>query len=170
MIALINSKWKNIDVSRVSLNRETLQNLPLFKQDHESRLRNFRPMSPVKLFTTFLGGSPIKQRNEQVVLNSIPLLAPQLSPNLEVDRAQVVQQNKPTTKVSVVGVSTTDSKDTLTLLQDTLATYLVSLHTKSGNMVGRVLRGRAGADELLVNDLYNVLGLSPYWCSLCNIG
>lgn len=49
-------------------------------------------------------------------------------------------------------------KDTFGLLEDTFATYVVALRSRSGNVVGKVLRGRAGADELVVNELYNTLG------------
>lgn len=160
MAALIKSQRKDLDFSQIAYYREILQNIPLSKQEHESRLRNFRPMSPVKLISSFLGGTPMKTRSELPILKSIPLIAPQLSTNLEPNGPRAVEEKKPTSNVSVVGASSTDSKDTLTLLQDTLATYILSLHSRSGNMVGRVLRGRAAADELVVNELYNVLGLS----------
>lgn len=162
MVALIRSQSKDTDASQISFHRDILQNIPLSKQEHESRLRNFRPMSPVKLFSNFLGGSPMKQRSELPILKSIPSIAPQFSMNLEPNGAQAVEEKRPNSKVSVVGASSTDTKDTLTLLQDTLATYIVSLHSRSGNVVGRVLRGRAGADELVVNELYNVLGMSSH--------
>lgn len=88
------------------------------------------------------------------------MIAPQLSTNPEPNRPRAVEEKRPTSQVSVVGANNTDTKDTLTLLQDTLATYILSLHSRSGNMIGRVLRGRAQAHELVVNELYNVLGLS----------
>lgn len=160
--ALIRSQSKDVDPSQISFHRDILQNIPLNKQEHESRLRNFRPMSPVKLISSFLGGSPMRPRSELPILKSIPSIAPQLSTNLEPNGARAVEEKKPNNKVSVVGASSMDTKDTLTLLQDTLATYILSLHSRSGNMVGRVLRGRAGADELVVNELYNVLGMSSH--------
>lgn len=150
-----------MDASRISFHRGILQNIPLGKHEHESRLRNFRPMSPVKLISSFLGSGPVKQRSEQPILKPVPPIVPKLSMNLKPDWAQVPKEKNPNSKVSVVEANSTDAKDTLTLLQDTLATYLVSLLSRSGNVVGRVLRSRGGADELVVNELYNVLGLSP---------
>ena len=168
--ALIRSQSKDTDASQISFHRDLLQNVPLSKQEHESRLRNFRPMSPVKLISNFLGGGPMKQRSELPVLKPIPSIAPPLSMNMESNGARAVEEKKPINKVSTVGAGNTDSKDTLTLLQETLATYLLSLHSRSGNVVGRVLRGRAGADELVVNELYNVLGMSSHKRLPCSIG
>lgn len=159
-----------MDATRISFHRGILQNVPLSRQEHESRLRNFRPISPVKLISSFLGGGSVKQRSEQPTLKSIPPIVPQFSMNLKPDWAQVPKEKNPNSKVSVVGANSTDNKDTLTLLQDTLATYLVALLSRSGNVVGRVLRGRGGADELVVNELYNVLGLSSQRYSFCYIG
>lgn len=149
-----------MDSSQIAFHRDVLQYVPLSKQEHESKVRNFRPMSPVKLISNFLGGTPMKLRSELPILKSIPMIAPQPSTSLEPNGSRAVEEKRPTSQVSVVGASNTDTKDTLTLLQDTLATYISSLHSRSGNMVGRVLRGRAGADELVVNELYNVLGMS----------
>ena len=122
------------------------------------------------MISNFLGTGPIKQRTEQPVLKPISMIAPQLSINPEPDRAHAGEEIKPKSKVAIVGGTNTDRKDTLTLLQDTLATYLVSLHARSGNVVGRVLRGRAGADELVVNELYNILGLPSHLDSSYCIG
>lgn len=167
MVALIKAQSNDVHASRISFHRDILQSVPLGKQEHESRLRNFRPISPVKMISNFLGGTPVKQRSEQPILKSIPPIAPQLSLNLASVGAQAIEKREQNSKVTVVGASSPNSKDTLTLLQDTLATYLVSLQSRSGNVVGRVLRGRAGADELVVNELYNILGLpSPQYSTL----
>lgn len=156
--ALIQEQSKDTDSSQISFRRDILQNVPLSKPEQESRLRGFRPMSPVKLISSFLSGNQIRPRSELPVLKSIPAIAPQLSVHPEPNGARAIEGEKQNSKVSVVGASSPDTKDTLTLLQDTLATYILSLHSRSGNVVGRVLRGRAGADELVVNELYNVLG------------
>ena len=48
-------------------------------------------------------------------------------------------------------------KSPLALLEDTFTAYVVALRSRSGNVVGKVLRNRATAEELLVNELYNIL-------------
>jgi hypothetical protein len=159
VVALIKVQSNDVRASRIAFHRDILQSIPLGKQEPESRLRNFRPISPVKMLSNLLGGTPVKQRSEQPILKPTPPIAPQLPINLASEGAQAIELKEHNSKVTVVGAGSTDSKDTLTLLQDTLATYLVSLHSRSGNVVGRVLRGRAGADELVVNELYNILGL-----------
>lgn len=46
-------------------------------------------------------------------------------------------------------------------LEDTLSAYILALQARKGNIVGRNLKLRAMADELLVNDLYNSLLEDP---------
>ena len=46
-------------------------------------------------------------------------------------------------------------------LEDTLSSYVLSLHARKGNVVGKVLRLRAQAEELAVNELYNHLLEDP---------
>lgn len=62
----------------------------------------------------------------------------------------------PTIQANIKG-----TRDSLALLEDTFATYIVALRSRSGNIIGRVLRGRAAADELKVNELCNALVEDP---------
>ena len=64
-------------------------------------------------------------------------------------------------KVTLINASATDAKDSLLHLEATFNAYIVALRARSGNVVGKILRGRAGADELIVNELYNTLGTDP---------
>ena len=61
------------------------------------------------------------------------------------------------TKVTLVATAAEIYKSPLALLEDTFTAYLVALRSRSGNVVGKVLRSRATADELIVNELYNIL-------------
>jgi hypothetical protein len=49
----------------------------------------------------------------------------------------------------------------LSRLEETLASYVLALHARKGNIVGKVLRSRQFADELAVNELYNELLEDP---------
>lgn len=60
-------------------------------------------------------------------------------------------------KVTLVETATEAFKSPLALLEDTFTAYVVALRSRSGNVVGKVLRSRATADELIVNELYNIL-------------
>ena len=53
------------------------------------------------------------------------------------------------------------SKEPLLMLEDTLAAYIVALRSRSGDVVGKVLRSRATANELVINELYNNLLEDP---------
>ncbi len=64
-------------------------------------------------------------------------------------------------KVVVAESTSEDCRNPFILLEDTFVAYIVALRSRSGNVVGRVLRNRAGADELVVNELYNLLLEDP---------
>ena len=53
-------------------------------------------------------------------------------------------------------------------LEETFQAYTLALHLRRGNMVDKVLRGRAAADELSVNELYNTLG--KFFLTNLNLG
>ncbi|KAF2083928.1 hypothetical protein K490DRAFT_50424 [Saccharata proteae CBS 121410] len=52
-------------------------------------------------------------------------------------------------------------EDPCAKLNDALASYCLALHARKGNIVGRVIRNRASADETAVNELYNSLLEEP---------
>ncbi len=53
--------------------------------------------------------------------------------------------------------ASTRHRDPQKLLEETFATYMLALRSRRGNVVGKILRSRAFAGELAVNELYNVL-------------
>lgn len=152
--------------SRVPYHRDVLQSLPLLKQTHESRIRGFRPISPVKLISNFLNAgmgipshSPQKFYSDSAALSGLaPKLRP-LSLRFKSDESQSLRDNLANSKVAGIETNVEKAKTTLTLLEDTFGAYISALRLRSGNVMGKVLRGRVGADELVVNELYNILGL-----------
>lgn len=50
----------------------------------------------------------------------------------------------------------------LVRLEETFTVYVGAIHNRKGNIVGKVLRNRHGANELAVNALYNTLVENPY--------
>ena len=49
----------------------------------------------------------------------------------------------------------------MSLLEQTFSAYALALQSRSGNIVGRILRGRENVDRSSVNELYNVLLEDP---------
>ena len=49
----------------------------------------------------------------------------------------------------------------LVRLEETFTGYIMALQSRKGNVVGRVLRSRANADELAINALYNTFIENP---------
>ena len=151
----------------ISCNQKILQALPLKVEVEEPRYRAFRPVSPVKMISNFLGGGSMKDLNnapqQRTVLPTMQAIPSMPPPNLVPSRtASRSNKDKDQNDGKVTLVRASDSaaqKDPLASLEETFTTYIVALRSRSGNIVGRALRGRASADELLVNELYNILGL-----------
>jgi hypothetical protein len=77
---------------------------------------------------------------------------------------KVIKKHAPgeaTQNITIVGnVDTSGTSDPFRRLEETFEAYTLALHLRRGNVVERILRGRAAADELSVNELYNTLSRS----------
>ena len=150
--------------AHISFNQKIVEALPLRLMHDESQVRRFRPISPVKALSNFLSGSGKDLSTPSKPRSGRPLDAPVMPPpERKPSRSNSYRRasDEVNSKVTLVGTGTTDVKDSLTHLETTFNAYVVSLRSRSGNVVGKVLRGRAGADELLVNELYNTLLEDP---------
>ena len=72
-----------------------------------------------------------------------------------------LESNQLNSRVTVVDSTNEAFKSPLVLLEDTFIAYVVALRSRTGNVVGKVLRSRAAADDLAVNELYNTLLENP---------
>ncbi|KAL9607742.1 MAG: hypothetical protein Q9167_007372 [Letrouitia subvulpina] len=147
-------------VSQISFDRNVLQSLPFRKKDEGPHLRAFRPLSPIKLVSNLFGNSPSqpstpsKKRSDTLRLNEAPIMLPPYSKNNE---PSIFSESK----VKLLEAAIEGPADTLVALEATFTAYILALHSRSGNVVGKVLRSRAAADELLINELYNTLIEDP---------
>jgi hypothetical protein len=115
-----------------------------------------RPHSPVKLLANIFGGStretPVrKQHNATLSLTDIPHLQPNMF------RRNSDDLSTPSQNANV----THSASSAIEKLEETLSSYILALHSRKGNIVGKVLRARALADELVINELYNTLLEDP---------
>ena len=97
--------------------------------------------------------TPSKHRHDVPPIRNIPAVLPSTPMKASPDLAN----NHLNNKVTLVETAAETHKSPLALLEDTLTAYVVALRSRSGNVVGRVLRSRATAEELFVNELYNIL-------------
>ncbi|KAJ5227009.1 uncharacterized protein N7469_007015 [Penicillium citrinum] len=137
--------------------------------------RGFRPPSPTKLLSNLLGGSrdnvpTLKGPSSATILGEFPKMPP---PRPQHSRSNTLPSTFPTkdkekqkeetpSKISVVDSSENQRPDgQLGLLEQTFAAYVLSLQSRSGNILGRMLRSRDHADRSPVNELYNILLEDP---------
>ena len=128
----------------------------------------FRPPSPVKALSNLLAG-PARENTtpsrSHVSQGSIDLMNKPLPPlGPPVDRHESKMENDEDSKMSKVTIVHSTSPlehGSIDSLETTLNTYIIALHSRAGNIVGRVLRNRRAGDELKVNELYNAVIEDP---------
>lgn len=137
--------------------------------------RGFRPPSPTKLLSNLLSGSrenvpTLKGPSSATLLGEFPKMPPPRSqhfrsntlPSTFPGKDKDKQKEENPSKISVVGASNSQGPDgQLGSLEQTFAAYVLSLQSRSGNILGRMLRSRENADRSPVNELYNVLLENP---------
>jgi len=153
--------------SRISFHRAILEVLPLREERAEKRHRGFRPISPVKMISHMLGASNTIPRTPSKPRAPLSSAKPDLSarasktPYAGTENDGEFNEKLLGSRVTLVDTNSETPTKSLAVLEDTFAAYIVSLHSRSGNVVGRVLQSRATADELAVNELYNTLLEDP---------
>jgi hypothetical protein len=145
-------------------NQHILQSIRIITEEsHENAVkeRTNRPHSPVKMLSSLFGGSVARDHSTLRKQNtSTPTLydIPQMNPPQAGKRISDQPPSKATSPTQLVH----SAADTLTKLEETLQSYVLALHARKGNIVGKILRSRASsADEVAVNDLYNALQEDP---------
>lgn len=91
-------------------------------------------------------------------LGEIPVLVP-TPRKLSRSGSQKARNNHDAaSKVTLVSTQGTDcTASSLQRIEETLISYVVAINARQGDIIGSVLRGRQGADELAVNEVYNTL-------------
>ncbi|QDS73138.1 hypothetical protein FKW77_001676 [Venturia effusa] len=152
-------------------NQHILQTLRIVIEENSGRgevatkERASRPHSPVKMLTNLFNqsvsrenGSFRRKYTQSTVFDEIPALhhhnANNSKTSLESFGSGSIALEAPPELVHAAA-------DALSKLEETLASYVLGLHHRKGNIVGKVLRARQFADELAVNELYNALLEDP---------
>lgn len=153
----------------LSRNHHILRSLTVkFPENEDGQESKSRPHSPVKMLSSLFGGSVGRegstrrlQRNPHT-LGDIPRMAPPSQPVLSRPYSRDGESSRPNSSNKNVSFdATTAPMDSLAKLEETLANLTLALHARKGNIVGRSVRARAVADELMVNELYNSILENP---------
>lgn len=151
-------------------NRQILKSLTLqmseFEDGQDGKIP--RSPSPVKMLSSFFGGSTIgkdggsrKLQRNPSSLSDVSRIAPplQLAPTRTQSRDG--ELSRPTSSNTNISFGATSMTDPFAKLEETMATLILALHARKGNIVGRSVRARVVADELAVNEVYNSLLENP---------
>lgn len=170
---------RNADLLRsieLEVREEQTQEVRLVpSREHSHR---HRPRSPVKMLSSFLSAStgpgshpPVLLKKDLPSLPSPrmqPLQSPRMPPPQHIPVLKTPsRESRPSSRDQATPKSQASMKSTESLvapvkkLEETLSAYVLALQARKGNIVGRNLKMRALADELLVNDLYNSLLEDP---------
>ncbi|KAF2473782.1 uncharacterized protein BDR25DRAFT_332573 [Lindgomyces ingoldianus] len=165
-----NIKNPNLAEAYLFRNQQILKSLKLQIDgvDDDVQDGKSRPHSPVKMLSNLFGGSVGKdggnrklQRNPPS-LSDIQRMAPPLLPAPTRTHSRDGELSRPTSSSKTIGFNAnTTPTDGLVRLEETLATLILALHARKGNIVGRSVRARSIADELAVNEVYNSLLENP---------
>ncbi|PSS02198.1 hypothetical protein BD289DRAFT_273156 [Coniella lustricola] len=135
-----------------------------FNTSRAEKTRSLFSSSPVKMLSTFLGGS-----TSDVTSSSPKPPNPMLSPPPVINRAaaskeSLVSSIRSRTSQDTVPVGPDDDRpeNPLVRLEQTFTGYVACLESRKGFYTARLLMNRSVCDELVVNDLYNRLMESPY--------
>ena len=160
-----------LTVSIVHTNFEILRYIAGNLATQVKTQRGFRPPSPSKLLSSLLGGNSSKENVYSIktpqsasLLGEFPKMPP---PRGNLPRSNTLPSNisgKEETPAKAPRPETTVSKGPdgqFGMLEQTFAAYALALQSRSGNIVGRTLRGRDNVDRSSVNELYNILLEDP---------
>ncbi|KAJ5832393.1 hypothetical protein N7474_000704 [Penicillium riverlandense] len=159
----------------VNSNFEIIRYLTSNLLTHVKSSRGFRPPSPTKLLSNLLGGNQsrdnvptIKAPSSATLTGEFPKIPP---PRGNLSRSNTLPSTFPakdkekeegSNRISVVGPPAAKGPDGQSgSLEQTLAAYVLSLQSRSGNILGRMLRAREHVDRAPVNELYNILLEDP---------
>lgn len=121
---------------------------------HAKMSKSFRPPSPTKLLSSIWGSG----QSKDTVLP--PKALPPL-PSMNVPVLQPTLSNHSQTSSSSLlggGITVSDeNSDQIQQLEKLFTAYVLAIRSRSGNIVGRVLRSRDRVDAAAVNELYNTL-------------
>ncbi|KAM0297990.1 hypothetical protein HYE67_003489 [Fusarium culmorum] len=139
----------------VSYYSKTLHGLLL--NTRAEKTRSFLASSPVKLLSSFWGGSSV-HISDTASVSSKHKQVPSIHRNNS--QASVVSS----IKGGKDGVSQEETRtdNPLVRLEQTFTSYVAALQNRKGLIIGRTLLQRSVVDELTVNELYNRLIEIPY--------
>jgi hypothetical protein len=149
-------------------NQQTLKSLLLqFPEVEEDRESKSRPHSPVKMLSSLFGasvsreGSTRRLHRSAHTMGDIPRIPTPLQPAFSRPFSHDGEMSRPTSSNKNVTFSAPSPIESLAKVEESLTNLTLALAARKGNIVGRSVRARVVADELMVNELYNAILENP---------
>ncbi|KAG5300883.1 rho guanyl nucleotide exchange factor [Histoplasma ohiense] len=144
----------------LNTNFNIIRSIASYILEHAKSGRGFRPPSPSKLLSNFWNGSPKGSLPPPRSLFPAPILReiPQILPPALDHSNTLATPPKTGNGGTLIGVSSGEgTPDIFKSLEETFSAYVIAIRSRSGNIVGRILRMRRQADPATINELYNAL-------------
>ncbi|QSS65579.1 rho guanyl nucleotide exchange factor [Histoplasma capsulatum] len=144
----------------LNTNFNIIRSIASYILEHAKSGRGFRPPSPSKLLSNFWNGSPKGSLPPPRSLFPAPILReiPQILPPALDHSNTLATPPKTGNGGTLIGVSSGEgTSDIFKSLEETFSAYVIAIRSRSGNIVGRILRMRRQADPATINELYNAL-------------
>lgn len=150
-----------VTVQLLEYHEDVLRSLKL-SDNHiqEMFIKPRRPHSPVKVLSSLLSGSSSKESTKPAVpIKNTPVFSPPVPPKsfAESTLGSRRDDRSSTYTDTAKSLASTAAQS----LEKTMSSYVLALHARKGNVVGRVITNRALADDAIVNELYNTLLGNP---------
>jgi hypothetical protein len=145
-------------------NQQTLKSLSLqFPEAEESQESKSRPHSPVKMLSSLFGASVSREGSTRRLHRNAHTLGdiPRITAPLQSPFTRPYSHDGEMSRPPSSNKNTPSPMDSLARVEESLANLTLALHARKGNIVGRSVRARAVADELMVNELYNSILENP---------
>lgn len=162
--------------SHLSRNLHILRSLTIQMERDQIRFRTFKAPSPVKLLSSFLGGGgtirdPVDVQQIFPKLGDIaPILTPTRKTSGDGNKKWDIDAERPKTATVFSSRASNVHGQSFEQLEEVLLSYIVALSERRGDIIGSILRGRHGADDHQVDEVYNTICTSVVSTWVVGIG
>lgn len=143
----------------ISRNLQILRSITIQTEVDQPRFRTFKTTSPVKFLSSFLNGGTIRepmgtQQTFPKLGETAPLLPPTGKTSGKSINKREIDSERPKTATVFSSRASNVHGQSLEHLEETMVGFIVALSERRGDIIESTLRGRHGADDHQVDEVY----------------